>query len=342
MLQYKTDLPVPSPKEGELLVKNAFLGINYIDTYFRSGLYPAPKPEILGREASGIVASLGSGSNPLGFKTGDRVVWMHAGGYAEYTAIPADKTVKIPDGVKDEDAVGGFLTGMTALSLVKESYEVKKGDTVLLHAAAGGVGLLLCQLLRNIGAKTIATAGGPEKVELAKKNGADIVVDYKTEGGGKWLDKVKEVTNGTGVDVVFDSVGRDTWEGSLEAVKRKGTIAFFGNSSGAVPPFPIQRLAAKNCKILRPTLMNYTYTREEFEYYANELFKIMKAGDLKIKIHDIYPLEDVAEAHQVCSFINLFHSCHDVDGRNNAGLGKQKNVRKAFAEAVRDCTVITC
>lgn len=239
VLEFRAEYPVPTPKEDQILVKNAFAGINYIDTYFRTGLYPSSKPEILGREASGVVAALGPGPNKLGFKEGERVVWMSSGAYAEYSAIAAKDVVKIPQGVSDEDAVGGFLMGMTALSLVKESYLVKKGDTVLLHAAAGGVGLLMCQILKGLGAKTIATAGGAEKVALAKKNGADEVIDYKAESGGKWLEKVKEFTNGEGVNVVYDSVGKDTWEGSLEAVKRKGSVIFYGNSSGPVPPFPI-------------------------------------------------------------------------------------------------------
>lgn len=239
VLEYRTDYPIPAPKQGQVLIKNKFAGINYIDTYFRTGLYPSTKPEILGREASGIVASLGSGPNKLGFKEGERVVFMSNGAYAEYSAIPAENVVRIPDGVSDEDAVGGYLMGMTALSLVRESYPVKKGDTVLLHAAAGGVGLLMCQILKGLGAKTIGTAGGAEKIALAKQNGADEVIDYKAERDGRWLEKVKQLTNGEGVDVVYDSVGKDTWEGSLDAVKRKGSVIFYGNSSGPVPPFPV-------------------------------------------------------------------------------------------------------
>lgn len=239
VLEYRTDYPTPAPKDGQILIKNNFAGINFIDTYFRTGLYPSSKPEILGREASGVVAALGSGPNKLAFKEGERVVYMDNGAYAEYSAIPAEKVVRIPEGISDEDAVGGFLMGMTALSLVREAYPIKKGDTVLLHAAAGGVGLLMCQILKALEAKTIGTAGGAEKVGLAKQNGADVVIDYRAENGGKWLEKVKELTNGEGVDVVFDSVGKDTWEGSLDAVKRKGSVVFFGNASGPVPLFPI-------------------------------------------------------------------------------------------------------
>ena len=298
-LHYKTDYPVPSPGQDQVLVRNEAIGVNFIDTYFRTGLYPLPsKPAIIGQEASGTVAALGAGSNPLGFNVGDRVVWMSSGSYAEYSAVPAEKAIKIPDGISDEDAVGGFLMGMTALSLVKEAYPVQKGDWVMLHAAAGGVGLLMCQLLRAIGAKTIATAGGPEKVELAKKNGADHVIDYKSDCGPKWLDEVRRLTDNEGVAVVYDSVGKDTWEDSLEAARRKGKVVFYGNSSGPVPPFPIARLAAKNISMMRPTLMNYTYTREEFEHYAKELFELVKSGDLRIRIHHTYKLEDVAQAHR--------------------------------------------
>lgn len=240
VLQYKTDWPVPTPKEGEVLVKNNVTSINYIDTYYRTGLYPAPKPEVLGRDGAGTIAALGPGENKYGFKVGDRVVWMKTGGYAEYTVVPAGDAVKIPDGVSDEDAVSGILSGLTVLSLVKETYPVQKGETVLLHAAAGGAGFLMTQLLKQIGAIVIGTAGGPEKVELVKSLGADHVIDYRSEEGKDWVKAVKEITNGRGVDVVFDSVGKDTWEGSLDAVKKKGVVVWFGSASGPVPPFPVQ------------------------------------------------------------------------------------------------------
>ena len=298
-LHYRTDYPTPSPGEDQLLIKNEVIGINFIDTYFRTGLYPLPtKPAIIGQEASGTVTAIGPGSNRLGFTVGDRVVWMKFGSYAEYSAVPAERTIKIPDGISNEDAVGGFLMGMTALSLVKEAYPVQRGDWVMLHAAAGGVGLLMCQLLKDIGAKTIATAGGPEKCELAKKNGADHVIDYKSTGGPKWVDEVKRLTDNEGVAVVYDSVGKDTWEESLEAARRKGKVVFYGNSSGPVPAFAVARLAAKNISVMRPTLMNFTYTRQEFEHYANELFKLVESGELKIRIHGTYKLQEAAQAHR--------------------------------------------
>ena len=229
VLQYTTDAPTPTPKDGEVLIKNHIAGINYIDTYFRSGLYPSASgyPLILGQEASGVVSALGPNADKHGLAVGDRVVWIKMGGYAEYTVCPADKVAKIPSGVSDEDAVGGFLMGMTALSLVQESYPVQKGDWVLVHAAAGGVGLLMCQILRSMGARMIGTAGGPEKCALAKENGAEFVIDYKKTEGPTWVEQVKEITGGRGVDVVYDSVGKDTWEGSLQAIKRKGKVCVF-------------------------------------------------------------------------------------------------------------------
>lgn len=237
VLQYKTSYPVPTPKEGQLLVRNNICGVNYIDTYFRTGLYASPKPEILGREGAGTVVALGP--NTSGFQVGDRVAWLGTGGYAEYTAAPAVKAVKIPEGVSDEDIMASFLSGLTTLAFATETYAVQKGDWVLVHAAAGGAGFLMTQILKNIGAKVIGTAGGPEKCALVKSLGADLVIDYRSEEGKDWVKLVNEATGGRGVDVVYDSVGKDTWEGSLEAVKRKGTIVWFGNASGPVPPIAL-------------------------------------------------------------------------------------------------------
>ncbi|KAL3495275.1 hypothetical protein BJX62DRAFT_222756 [Aspergillus germanicus] len=297
VLEVRSDHPVPTPKEGQLLVKNQICGINYIDTYFRTGLYPSEKPEVLGREAVGTVVALGPGENPYNFQVGDRVAWMATSGYAEYSAVPQVKTVKVPKELSDEDVMASFLSGLTVLSFVKETYPVQKGDWVLLHAAAGGAGFLMTQILKSIGATVIGTAGGPEKVKLVKSLGADYVIDYRSEEGKDWVKKVKEITNGRGVDVVYDSVGKDTWEGSLEAVKRKGTIVWFGNASGPVPPLPLPKLSPKCVKVARPTLFGYIETREEFEYYVNELFGLLKSGELKVKIHKVYPLDQVAQAH---------------------------------------------
>lgn len=237
VLQFKTSYPVPTPQAGELLVRNNISGVNYIDTYFRTGLYPAPKPEILGREGAGVVAAVGPGTS--GFQVGDRVAWLSTGGYAEYTAVSVAQTAKIPEGISDEDTMASFLSGLTVLAFAKETYPVQKGDWVLLHAAAGGAGFLMTQILKTMGANVIGTAGGAEKCALVKSLGADVVIDYRSEEGKDWVKKVKEATGGRGVDVVYDSVGKDTWEGSLEAVKRKGTIVWFGNASGPVPPLPL-------------------------------------------------------------------------------------------------------
>lgn len=308
VLQYTDSQPVPALSDGQVLVKNNFAGVNFIDTYFRGGLYPAPAgfPMIIGQEAAGTIAKI-EGSNPLGFKEGDRVVWIFRGGYAEYTAVPADQVIKIPDEVTDELAVGGFLMGMTALSLIKEAYPAKKGDTVLVHAAAGGMGLLMCQILRDMGVTVIGTAGGPEKCALAKENGATHVIDYKDTSGPSWVEQVLKLTNGQGVDCTYDGVGKDTWEGSLEVAKRKSKVVYFGNASGPIPPFNIAKLSAKNVSIMRATLMNYIVTREELEYYANGVLDLIKAGKLNIRIHKVYSLKDAAEAHK------------DLEGRRTTG-----------------------
>jgi NADPH:quinone reductase len=252
VLQYKTDLPVPTPKEGEVLVKNDFIGINYIDTYaassnysssvltglarryFRSGLYPSSKPEILGCEAEGSIVATGSGQL-YDLKTGDRVVWMARNAYAEYSAVPALKALPIPADVKPSLAAASILQALTAITLIRESYEVKRGDWVLVHAAAGGVGLLLCQLLKAVGARTIGTSSTSEKMELAKKNGADIMVNYKEESD--FVGKIKEITGGDGVAVVYDSTGKDQFENDFEVVARKGTIVSYGNS---VSPYKLE------------------------------------------------------------------------------------------------------
>ncbi|KAL2400945.1 putative quinone oxidoreductase [Exophiala dermatitidis] len=308
VLQYSESHPVPQLADGQVLVKNNVSGVNFIDTYFRTGLYPAPAgfPMILGQEAAGTIAKI-EGSNPLGFKEGDRVVWIFRGGYAEYTAVPADRVVKIPAEVSDEHAVGGFLMVMTALSLVKEAYPAKKGDTILVHAAAGGMGLLLCQILRDMGVTVIGTAGGPEKCALAKENGATHVIDYKATGGPSWVEQVLKLTDGKGVDCTYDGVGKDTWEGDLEVAKRKSKVVYFGNASGPVPPLNIAKLSAKNVSIMRSTLMNYILTREELEFYANGVLDLIKAGKLNIRIHKVYPLNDAAQAHK------------DLEGRKTTG-----------------------
>ncbi|KAK4171983.1 putative quinone oxidoreductase [Triangularia setosa] len=307
VLEYRTDYAVPEPAEGQVLVKNEISGINYIDTYFRTGIYPSPKPEILGREAAGTVVALGPKTEEFNLKVGDRVIWLADAGYAEYSAVPAAKTLKLPDGISYEDATASFMSGLTVLALAKETYTVQPGDWVLLHAAAGGAGFLMTQLLKHIGAKVIGTVGGPEKVELVKSLGADHVIDYRSDEGKDWIKTVMDITGGRGVDVVYDSVGKDTWEGSLAVVKRKGTIVWFGNSSGPTPPLSLNRLASKCVKIARPTLFGYIATREEFEGYANELFSLLASGELKVKVHGLYSLSEIKQAHI------------DLEGRKTTG-----------------------
>ncbi|KAG4415397.1 hypothetical protein IFR04_011446 [Cadophora malorum] len=304
VLQYKTDLPVPSPKAGEVLVKNDFIGVNYIDTYFRTGLYPAPKPEILGREAEGTIVAVGDG-DILNLKVGDRVVWLGTSAYAEYSAAPAAKTHILPSELSPGIAAASILQGLTALTLIREAYHVQKDDWVLVHAAAGGVGLWLCQLLKAVGARTIGTASTSEKIELAKKNGAEFMINYKEEKD--LVGKVKDLTGGAGVHAVFDSTGKDQFENDLEVVARKGTVVSYGNSSGAVPPFTISKLSGKNIKVLRPTLFNYIYTREEYERYTAELFDFIIKDKLNVRVHETYPLADIARAHT------------DLEGRKTTG-----------------------
>lgn len=258
VLQYKTDLPVPKPKEGEVLVKNDFIGINYIDTYFRTGLYPSTKPEILGKEASGHILSVGPSVS--GFKEGDRVVWMGSSGYAEYTSASAAKTIKIPDSISSPDACAAILQGLTAMTLVEEAYKVQKGDWILVTAASGGVGGWLCQILRAKGAHTIATVGSEAKVSVAKESGAEVVL---VEAPGVVERKVKECTGGRGVAAVFDGVGRATFDRSLDVLARKGTLASFGNASGAVEPLTISLVFSyrwenqRNIVLLRPRVGDY-------------------------------------------------------------------------------------
>ncbi|KAL8953147.1 MAG: hypothetical protein Q9222_000968 [Ikaeria aurantiellina] len=279
VLQYK-DLPVPTPQKDEVLIQNEFTGVNYIDTYFRTGLYQCPKPVILGREGAGNIAALGPEvPTSFGFKESDKVVYMNTSAYAEYTACPAEKVMKIPQSITTTDACAAFLQGLTALTLVEETHKVKAGDWVLVLAATGGVGGWLCQILRAKGAKTIGTVGGEQKVEVAKEQGADVVV-IDRPGQGDVLKTVKDCTDSQGVAAVFDGVGKDTFERSLECVARKGT-----------------KLSAKNAKVARPTLYNYIFTREEFEKYSNELFRLMTDQKFSVRTHKIYPLENAANAH---------------------------------------------
>ncbi|KAI5799535.1 hypothetical protein FPQ18DRAFT_301896 [Pyronema domesticum] len=298
VIEINTAAPVPTPNDNEILVNNQFAGLNYIDTYFRSGLYqPSPYPYTLGREGEGHVVAVGS--NVTDFKVGDRVAYTGPNTQAEYTVADPNKTIKIPDEIKPGVTVASMIQGLTALTMIRESHLVKAGDSILVHAAAGGVGLWLCQLLRIVGAgKIIATASTEEKLELAKANGATHGINYTKED---WVAKVKEITGDQdepGVIAVFDGVGASTFEGDLEVLSRKGSLISFGNASGSVPPFAIARLAAKNIKVMRPQLFAYIAKKEEFTAYANELLELLKTEKIQVRIHETYTLEQAPQAHK--------------------------------------------
>ncbi|KAG6156461.1 hypothetical protein E4U35_002164 [Claviceps purpurea] len=288
ILQLK-DVPVPEPSASQVLVKNEFSGVNYIDTYFRTGLYPAQLPIILGREAAGTVVASQSSQVPIG----TRVVYMGMGTYAQYSAVELSSVIQIPEDLSTEKAVAVYLQGLTAWTLIKEAANVQKGQWTLVHAAAGGVGLLLVQMLRSIGAKVIGTASTEEKRELAKTKGAEWTID----SGEDVVAKVKEITGGHGIDAIFDGVGMATFDADLEMIAPKGHLVSFGNASGAVPPVNILKLGAKNVKLVRPVLYGYITERKDLEAYSQELFTLVASGKLDVVIHDVYPLSEVARAH---------------------------------------------
>ncbi|KAK9375508.1 uncharacterized protein V1513DRAFT_442196 [Lipomyces chichibuensis] len=291
VLQFE-DAPIPEVSATKILVKNEYAGLNFIDSYFRSGLYPASTPYIAGGEAAGTVVAIGSSVTK--FKVGDRVAWLGSGAFAEYSAVDESGSVSvIPEDIDFKTAAASLLQGLTALSLVKDAYEVKPGDWILVQAAAGGMGLLLCQLINNIGAHAIGTVSTPEKAALAKNAGAEYVINYTEDD---YVKKVLELTDGLGVHAVFDGVGKATFEGSFSLVRRKGSMITFGNASGAVPPFNVARLSQKNIKLLRPMRGNYMATPEEWEFYTSELWKAIADGSLKITVYKVYPLEDYRSA----------------------------------------------
>ncbi|CAG9983590.1 unnamed protein product [Clonostachys byssicola] len=298
-LQYIDSQPTPEPTDGQLLVRNTFSGFNFVDIYFRTGMYPSPSgyPLILGQEGVGIVVAAHE-NNTNGFKVGDRVVWAGQAGYAEFTIVPAARAIRVPPEVSDKDALGSHLAGMTALSLVKEAFPASKGQTVLVHAAAGGVGSLLCQILHNEGVNVIATAGGAEKCAISLDSGAAHVIDYRASNGPGWVQRVLQLTDNQGVDAVYDSVGKDTWKGSIEVTKRKGKVVFYGSASGPVPPLDLSLIRAKNLSVIQPTLPMYIATRKELEFYAHGVFDLLNKGKLKVNTTRLYSLEEVAQAHK--------------------------------------------
>jgi NADPH2:quinone reductase len=284
------------PGEGEVLLRQTAIGLNFLDAYYRSGLYPAPKglPLIPGSEAAGVVTEVGPGVTDL--KAGDRVAYtMPVGAYCRERVVPADRLVKVPDGVSDEQAAALMLKGLTAEYLLRRTFVVKPGDTILFHAAAGGVGLIAGQWAKHLGAKTIGTVGSDEKAELARKYGYDHVINYRTTDFAK---AVAELTNGAKCDVVYDSVGVDTFAGSLDCLKPRGLLALFGQSSGPVPPFNLALLAQKgSLYITRPTLFTYIAKRAELEAAAEALFSAVASGVVDVQINQRFALADAAKAH---------------------------------------------
>ena len=289
------DAATPIPKAGEGLVKLEAIGLNYIDVYHRTGLYPLPRPFIPGMEAAGVVEALGEGVTEVA--VGDRVAYaMQPGAYAEYAVVPAWKLVNVPAGVTSEQAAATMLQGMTAHYLVTSVHALKAGDTALIHAAAGGVGLLLIQLAKQLGACVIGTVSTPAKAELARAAGADDIILYTEQD---FEQETRRLTEGRGVQVVYDSVGKDTFLKSLNCLAPRGMLALFGQSSGSVPAFDPALLAQKGSLFLtRPSLAQYAATREELLWRAGALFTWLAAGELKLRIEKTFPLADAAEAHR--------------------------------------------
>jgi NADPH:quinone reductase len=298
------DVEVGAPGQGQVRVRHTAIGVNFVDTYQRSGLYPMQLPQVAGNEGAGLVEAVGPGVTSL--KVGDHVAYTgQIGSYCGERLLPADRLVKIPEGISDEQAASMLLKGMTVHYLIHRTYPVKAGDTVLWHAAAGGVGLIACQWLKALGVTVIGTVGSPEKAKLAKAHGADHVIDYSKEN---FVARVKEITGGKGVPVVYDSVGKTTWEGSLDCLRPLGMWVTFGNASGAVPPLNTLVLAQKGSLFLtRPTLATYTASRADLEMTSKSLFDIVKSGKVKIEISGRYKLADAAQAHR------------DLEGRKTTG-----------------------
>jgi NADPH2:quinone reductase len=289
------DIPQPEPGSDQVLIKVAASGLNFIDTYHRTGLYPVELPLTLGLEGSGVIESVGS--EVSGFSSGDRVAWAGCpGSYAEYLTAPAAKVVKIPDGVSFESSAAAMLQGMTVHYLTHSTYPLKAGDTALVHAAAGGVGLIMVQVAKMLGARVIGTCGSAEKADLAKGAGADEVILYTEKD---FEAETRKLTDGVGVDVAYDSVGKSTWEKSMNCLRPRGYLVLFGNASGAVPPIDPLVLSQKGSLFMtRPTLVSYTLTREELLGRANDILGWIDSGSLNIRVDRTVPLSDAADAHR--------------------------------------------
>ena len=292
----KQEITLTKPKKGEILIRHTAIGVNFIDIYQRSGLYPAPGgfPAILGCEGAGIVEAIGKGVT--GLKQGDRIAYtIPGGGYASHRLIHADRVVKIPKGISDETAAATMLKGLTAQYLIHDCYKPQKGDTVLVHAAAGGVGLIVGQWLADKGITAIGTAGGKEKCKLAKQAGYAHVIDYKADD---FVAKVNRITKKQGVAAVYDSVGKDTYPGSLQVMKKFGTFVAFGQSSGIAGDFKMADLSAHGSLMAtRPTLFHFIDTKEELNRRSRQLFKMIESGKIKIQVNQTFPLSKITQAH---------------------------------------------
>jgi len=289
------DIPTPKPKPNEVLVKIAAAGVNFIDCYFREGRYPAKPPFILGQEASGVISEVGS--DVTDFKPGDRVAYTGiTGAYAEYQAVPAERLVRLPAGITDQQAAAAMLQGMTAQYLTHTTYPLKKGDIALIHAAAGGVGLLLVQMAKNLGARVIGTVSTEEKAKLAREAGADDVIFYTQQD---FEVETKRLTDGKGVHVIYDGVGKSTFDQDLNVLRPRGYLALFGASSGPVPPFDLGKLATKGSLfVTRPTLVHHIASHDELQQRAADVLNMIGSGKLKLRIEHLYPLAEAQRAHR--------------------------------------------
>lgn len=298
------ELPVPRPKPHEAVVKIAAAGVNYIDVYFREGRYPVAMPFVDGQEAAGVVSEVGSDVKSL--KPGDRVAYTGVlGAYAEYSAVPADRLVRIPERITDQQAAAAMLQGMTAQYLVYSTYPLRKGETALIHAAAGGVGLLLVQMAKNLGARVIGTVGTEAKAKLAREAGADDVILYDQQD---FEAETKRITGGKGVDVVYDGVGKTTFDKDLNVLRPRGHLVLFGASSGPVPPVDPIKLSQKGSLFLtRPTLVHHISSRQELDESSSAVFGMISGGKLKLRIEHLYKLPDAERAHR------------DLEGRKTTG-----------------------
>jgi len=295
ILQWE-EVSVGEPAVGQARVRHTAIGVNFVDTYHRSGLYPLSLPSGLGSEGAGVVEAVGPGVTHV--QAGDRVAYAGGppGSYSEVRVMPADRLLKIPEGISDQQAAAMMLKGMTTQYLIRRTYKVHQGETVLFHAAAGGVGTIACQWLKALGATVIGTVGSEEKAQLAQAHGCDHAILYTQED---FVKRVREITGGQGVPVVYDSVGKSTFHGSLDCLRPLGLLVSFGNASGPVPPFELGILSQKgSLYVTRPTLATYTATRADLESTAKDLFDVVRSGQVKIEIHGTYPLKDAQQAHR--------------------------------------------